>query len=116
MKHIYYYIPPCPKCGSMHTGRYVKQPRRAEDARYMMEQSLKHGELIRFTYIEPLNNAFCEDCGYEWPQPVRTMRMTRKEIMNASAGKDTMSRYADFVNKNPKKKKTIFGKIFGLLP
>lgn len=64
MHRFYYYVDPCPKCGSRKTGRYVKQP--ITGSGYMLEESLKAGELIRFLSFVPEKNGFCATCGHEW--------------------------------------------------
>lgn len=63
MRHFYYYIPPCPKCGSRRTGRYIRETR---NSAMIEESSLRHGEIVRFAMEEPIKNAFCVDCGYTW--------------------------------------------------
>ncbi len=113
MKHLYYYVPPCPMCGSRRTGRYVIEPRNAQDARYTMEQSLAHGELIRFCARDPFRNCYCEDCGYEWPANIHGTWVDGNRVAEEMDARDTVARYAAFEEENPKKKKTIFGKIFG---
>lgn len=69
-RYLYYYVPPCPQCGSRKTGRYVRTP--LTGSGYMKEESLKNGELIRFEAEEPVNNGFCVSCGHEWPVHVET--------------------------------------------
>ena len=59
----YYYIPPCPKCGSRVTGRYRAKTIDYDDVEL---DSLKHGEIVRPASAEPIKNAFCCDCGYTW--------------------------------------------------
>lgn len=116
IKHFYYYVPPCPKCGSRITGRYVKQPRKQDDAEYMQRESLKHGELIRFVPSEPTKNCYCEECEYEWGHKVQ-MYLISKERMNEEIEvRDTLSLYREFNEKYPRKKKSFFGRIFGFLP
>lgn len=80
MRYPYKYIPPCPKCGSRCTGRYIKEPITESDMEYIELQSLKHGEIIRFTPKEPDDNAFCVDCGFRWGVTARTVYLTREEL------------------------------------
>ena len=70
MRHLYYYVPPCPRCHSRKTGHYIKTP--LSGSGYTKEQSLKMGELVRFVPREPFENAFCVNCGYEWPARIET--------------------------------------------
>ena len=80
MKYPYKYIPPCPRCGSRCTGRYIKEPLTQSDMEYIELQSFKHGEIIRFLSKEPVDNAFCVDCGYRWGCSARTIYLTKEEI------------------------------------
>ena len=64
MRHFYYYVPPCPKCGSRKTGRYMKMP--FTGSGYTKEDSLKNGEWVRFAKEEPIENCFCMTCGTNW--------------------------------------------------
>ena len=64
---LYYKVPECPECGSNITGRYVKRPRSKWDASYVIRESLKNGELVRLVDSVPIENAYCEECGHEWP-------------------------------------------------
>ena len=117
----YYNIPPCPKCGSRRTGRYIREPSipliEGRDSRdYTIKECLLHGELVRLAPHVPLNNAYCEDCGYEWKQDVRVSIVPRSRIDEEIEARGTMKAYNKYREENPKRKKTIFGKIFGFLP
>ena len=113
---IYYYVPACPECGSKRTGRYIRLPLGQGNARYVEEESLKHGELVRFAVKVPQKNAYCEECGNEWHQEVHAVLVTGKELGEESAARGANARYAEFLKTHPAKRKTIFGKIFGFLP
>ena len=41
----YYYVPSCPKCGSVITGRFVRA-RNDNDADWIIDESLRHGEIV----------------------------------------------------------------------
>lgn len=117
VRHIYYYVPPCPKCGSRRTGRYMRQPRVFPgDQWYVQTESLGSGELVRFAKRVPDNNCYCEDCGNEWHHLVTSRFMTEAEIQEEKKARCTNERYYRYLEENPKKKKTIFGKIFSFLP
>lgn len=115
-KHLYYYVPPCPKCGSRRTGRYIRQPRLLDDELYTIRESLRNGELVRLAPSVPDHNVYCEDCGYEWTAPVPLMLLTSREIANEREDRSTPARYQQFLEEHPRKKKSIAGRIFGLLP
>ena len=80
MRYPYKYIPPCPRCGSRCTGRYIKEPFTESDMEYIEYHSLKNGEIIRFAPKEPTDNAFCVECGYRWGHTARTIYLTKQEI------------------------------------
>ncbi len=95
MRHMYYYVPPCPRCQSRRTGRYVRKP--FTGAGYMQRESLKAGELIRFLPSEPKKNAYCEACGYEWPCYIRLKWLTTDEMHEEQKARNTAPRYEAFV-------------------
>ncbi len=80
MRYPYKYIPPCPKCGSPCTGRYVKEPISESDIEYVELKSYQYGEIVRFARREPEKNAFCVDCGYKWTYSATTRYLTKEEI------------------------------------
>ena len=45
----------------------------------MMLEALANGEIIIFRDPEPVNNAFCLECGHEWPISVRTSWITKEK-------------------------------------
>jgi hypothetical protein len=114
--HIYYYVPPCPACGSRKTGRYVRQPLTAGDMRFVEVESLRSGELIRFAPRIPEKNVYCEDCGHEWACSIRASLMPRERIMEEQTARGSAEKYAACMERSPGKKKSVFGKIFGFLP
>lgn len=115
-KGMYYYVQRCPKCGSRKTGRYMKEPRNIDDAEYTMRNSLMHGEIIEFLPEIPYDNCFCEDCGHEWHYDVGAKWISKERIEEEKRARETYKKYVEFNKKHPKKKKSIFKKIFGLLP
>lgn len=101
---IYYYVPPCPQCGSRLTGRYVKQPYTKTDIRYVKNESLRHGELIRMTNSVPISNAFCEECGHEWPEHIYARILPAWQVENEKKARSTDARYNEFQITDPKKR------------
>ncbi len=118
----YYYIPPCPECGSKRTGRYMREPsipflEGRDGKEYTVKQCLKRGELVRFVPRRvPENNVFCADCGHEWKYDVRMSIVPRSRIEEEIRERGTIEAYEEYRNENPKRNKTIFGKICGFLP
>ena len=108
MKQLYYMIYPCPVCGSRRTGRVVRRPLSGAD--YMMHESLKNGEIIRFAQKEPVANAFCLDCGHVWPQTAVAVWLTADEVESEKAARGTETMLEDFLAAHPKKK-GFFGRI-----
>lgn len=95
MKHFYYYVPPCPKCKSLKTGRYLKMP--IANARQIQESALKAGELIRFSRRVPADNAFCIACGNEFPARIETRRLTRDEMQQESKNRGVDIMYTRYM-------------------
>ena len=61
IKRPYYYVPPCPYCGSLVTGRFMKA-RNDYDADWMIDESLRHGEIISPVPNVLSENCFCCEC------------------------------------------------------
>ena len=101
-KHIYYFVPPCPKCGSRKTGRYIRSPLTGEG--YTKEASLKNGELVRFSFEVPVNNGYCMSCGYEWPVRVETKLWSYTKIREEQIARGTDILYEKILSKKTKSK------------
>lgn len=98
IRHIYYYVPPCPLCGSMHTGRYVRKA--FIDETYMDRKSLENGEIIRQVPREPIKNCFCEDCGYEWGAHIETKFLTADEVNEQRMLRGTYQTFQEYKAEN----------------
>ena len=101
---IYYYVPPCPECGSHITGRYVRRPLTKADIRYVKNESLSHGEIIRMADKVPVVNAFCETCGHEWPEHVFARIVPGWMVEEEKTKRGTRARYAEFQTKEPRRR------------
>ena len=88
MIQFYYYVPPCPECGSRRTGRFMKRPRKNDW--YVHAESLLHGEIIRFANSEPIKNCFCLDCGNRWGQ-----RISARLVSSSFVDKERKARQID---------------------
>ena len=95
MIHFYYYVPPCPRCKSRKTGRYIRKPYTAVN--YTMVQSMKMGELIRFASSEPVNNAFCLNCGNEWPAKIELKLWPYSKIHEEQMARGTYDLYNNYL-------------------
>jgi hypothetical protein len=81
----YYYVPPCPQCGSRATGRYVRD---SSSSDWVIEESLRHGELVRPAKGKE-NVAFCLDCNYEWFEYIQMEWFTHEEIQEEKIARMT---------------------------
>lgn len=108
MKHIYYYVEPCPRCGSRKTGRYIKTPMRGSG--YTKKESLKAGELIRFASPVPDNNGFCASCGYEWHTNVETKWWPSDRIEEEKAVRGTQALYERELKTPAPARNALFGR------
>lgn len=112
MKKTYYYVSPCPECGSRKTGRYVMPPVLYKD--YMMLESLRHGEIIKYRNPEPLKNAFCLECSHEWIEHIVPRRITADEMADEIRERDTDTLLEAYMEKRgiDPNKKPLFGSLF----
>lgn len=101
---LYYYVPPCPECGSNITGRYVRKPFTKADIRYVKNESLKHGEIIRMTEKVPVANAFCETCGHEWPEHIYARIVPMWMAEEEKTKRRTRAMYVKFQKENPRRR------------
>lgn len=113
-KRPYYYVPPCPRCQSRKTGRYVKNPVVKQDKGYIFEESLKNGEIVEETDIVPVENAFCCDCGYEWSCYIETIWLTPQEILKQkrARGIEGLSEKLENERREERKKEPFAKKFF----
>lgn len=112
-KRPYYYVPPCPRCQSRKTGRYVKNPVVKQDKGYIFEESLKNGEIVEETDIVPVENAFCCDCGYEWSCYIETIWLTPQEILKQKKARGIEGLSEELENeRREERKKEPFAKKF----
>lgn len=109
---LYYYVPECPKCGSHMTGRYVRRPITKRDIWYVQSESLKHGELVRMVDKVPIENAYCEECGAQWPAHIYGTFIPAWKAEEEKKKRDTLARYTDYLDANPRKK-PFWGKVTG---
>ena len=79
IKKPYYYVPPCPRCESRMTGRFV-QAHKAADTEWVINESLKNGELVEAVPEVGKFNCFCAKCGYKWDDIVSLKFMSLEEI------------------------------------
>ena len=118
IRHPYYYVPPCPQCGSRMTGRYVKTHRNTTTD-WVINDSLKHGELVKPLPELPIyKNSFCVECGHEWNASIRLIFPTNKQIMLEKEERRTIdilaSRYDELRREERVSKKR--GGILGIIP
>lgn len=91
MKQIYYYVPPCPVCGSRRTGRYLRTPFMDHDYTYL--DSLKNGELVRFSDQIPDDNCYCADCGHRWHKVINPVFISTDQKEEEKIARGTISLY-----------------------
>ena len=94
MRHIYYYVPPCPNCGCSVTGRYVRQP--SMEAGRTEYDSLRHGELVTEVGKVPEKNCYCENCGYEWKEYIGASFLTTSELEEQKSLRGTERKLRQF--------------------
>lgn len=91
MRRIYYFVPPCPVCGSRRTGRYLREPLMDHDYTYL--ESLKNGEWVRFADSIPDDNCFCMDCGHRWHKVINPVLLNSEQIEDEKAIRGTFPVY-----------------------
>ena len=102
----YYYVPPCPKCGSKMTGRFVFPV--LMQKQQMLLDAYANGELVAFYDRLKNENAFCAACGYEWNAKIETTRLTDAQIQQEKQDRHVDEVYDETV-KQAKAKKENWG-------
>ena len=101
----YYYVPPCPYCGSVRTGRFVEYRRDTQD-QYTEKMSLKNGELIQFVAkIDPEASFFCADCGTTWSEYAPMKWFTMEEIEEEKKKRGTAAYYTETIEEEKDERK-----------
>lgn len=105
VKVPYYYIPPCPRCKSVRTGRLMKYHRTTNDE-YINKASLKNGELIKFVpEVDPDHDLFCADCGFTWSEYISVQWYTQDQIDEEKRKRGTISQLDDVIKEEKEEEK-----------
>ena len=86
----YHYVPPCPRCGSLKTGRFCYVTNTAFGVEKLVADNLKNGELskVELGFGDELEyNAYCEDCGIRWMAKIEELKLTEERIAKESANR-----------------------------
>lgn len=75
----YYYVSPCPLCESKVTGRFVPM-HHATEMNWIIEESLKNGEIVSATNEIDEHNCFCMECDATWYEPIPIKLFTLARI------------------------------------
>ena len=78
----YHYVPPCPRCGSKKTGRFLFMMNTYNGVEKAISDCMANGELvkIRTSFQSQYENAYCEDCGCEWNANIQDIPATEEQI------------------------------------
>lgn len=105
IKVPHYDVPPCPNCGSIRTGRFVKYHSSDNDD-YITKTSLKNGEIIKFVEeVDPDHDLFCSDCGFTWSEYVPVKWISLDDVKTAKYERGTQPILEDMVAEEKEEKK-----------
>ena len=88
--HPYYYVSPCPNCGSTMTGRIVKN-RRDADIDWAIVTALRNGEIVVPVDDPGKENACCLECDHIWCEPIELTFITSEERKRQKSLRNTRS-------------------------
>ena len=114
IKKPYYYVPPCPVCGSKVTGRIVSGNHRATERNWMINEALRNGELVLPKIDVEEQNCFCNDCGAAWEQTVELKFLSLDEIAEQKRIRHTSEMLEERYNEIEKEKAEAPGGVVGL--
>lgn len=94
IKIPYHNVPPCPKCGSFVTGEFIKM-KWNDDKKWLVNDSLKRGEIINPVVEMTENNCFCVECGYAWNENINVENYSLAQIEEEKKKRHTATFLAD---------------------
>ena len=83
----YHYVPPCPRCGSLKTGRYICLADTYSGIERIIGRNYQKGELTKIIHgfdNYEMPNLYCEECGIEWRGRVEELPLTNSRIIEES--------------------------------
>ncbi len=112
----YYYVPPCPKCKSLLTGRFIKVHRDIENE-WAMKEALRNGELVKPVEEIPDDyDSICFECDHMFYGPVELkivpMSRIRKEKQLRGTN-EILGCINDYYKENAKEPKRGLAKAVG---
>lgn len=109
LKTRYHYVPPCPRCNSQKTGRFIYMATTNNIDKIISSRMLK-GELVKIIpgiTESQYENAYCEECGCEWHANIDILLLDQenisKEMSKRGITKEKYKNIAD-IKKNTKKR------------
>ena len=106
IKYPYNYVPPCPRCSSYKTGKFVKSHGEFNDE-YAIQKSLEAGELIKVVKELPSNNCYCANCGATWSYDIPVLMISYKKLIDQKEKRGTQVKLDNYVKEiNKKQTKT----------
>lgn len=120
VKKPYYYVPPCPRCGSHITGKFVRM-RGTHDTDWMITEALRNGELIAPVPEILEDTAYCVECDHTWNAQISMQMLTQEEIQQQKVLRMTnqilAARYSQIKEEEKKKNRGFiigsFAKFIG---
>ena len=112
LKMPYYYVPACPKCGSYITGRFVRA-RNDNDADWIIDESLRHGEIVSPVPKVLSENCFCCECNTTFSGNVEMKWLSMNELDAEKLKRDIYAIWQErHENEDERKdKRSFFSKI-----
>ena len=105
IKKPYYYVSPCPNCGSFVTGRYIRA-HKGDSNEWAIDDALKNGEIVEPIPEMGSKNCFCLDCGYEWFDFVDMKWFSLDQIRKEKTLRHTREILTEHYNQQEEYKKT----------
>ena len=82
-KTRYHRVPPCPRCESKKTGRFIYVANTRNGVEKIIGDCMARGELVRVIpglETTQYENAYCENCGVEWHANIETFWLPKEAI------------------------------------
>lgn len=111
IKIPYHNVPPCPQCGSFVTGEFIKT-KWNDDKAWLVDDSLRRGEIVNPVVEMSENNCFCVECGHTWKGSIKVESYSLAQIEEEKKKRHTAVFLADNIQEKKENRKKGLSGLF----
>ena len=116
IKKPYYYVPPCPDCGSSVTGRFIIGAENNTNE-WILHESLRNGEMATIIPVALSGNCFCVDCDVIFKAKIEQKMLSLSEIERQKRLRRTNEMYVSLkrIEKEKQRHRNFISRSIGKL-